>query len=159
MGSPKLNKILAIVCFVATISAAGIFLYSTLIYEKPLPNEKDEKEALFYFAKKEVEVETYKMKNLKINLVHSRNSSSRRLRFISVEPHLLPFKKEHKPVYEENIALITDTIIAITSAMSPNELNTISGKILLKSRIKKKINSKFSKPIIKEIYFPNYIVK
>jgi len=158
VGSQKLNTILAALSSLATLAAMGIFLYSTFIYEKPLPDEKVEKEKMMIFSRKEVEIETYKMEPVKVNLIHSSASSSKRLRFISFEPHLLPFKKEHKPVYEENIAFITDTMIAVVGAMSPNELNTVSGQILLKSRIKKTINKAYSKPIIKEIYFASYVI-
>jgi flagellar FliL protein len=43
--------------------------------------------------------------------------------------------------------------------MKASELNSITGKILLESRIKKRLNSILGAPIIKRIYFSKFIIQ
>ena len=43
--------------------------------------------------------------------------------------------------------------------MPPEQLNTISGKLLLEDRIVKKINNIYKQNIIKELYFSRFLVQ
>ena len=78
---------------------------------------------------------------------------------MSADLDLIPFKEKHLSKLEDNKAYIRDAIIDIASNMSASELASLSGKILLEERIKKQINTKLRKQIIKEIYFSNFVIQ
>ena len=65
-----------------------------------------------------------------------------RLRFLELEISLFPFKEKQKAKLEALTPILKDTIIDVSSKMSPDELNSISGKILLEERIKKSFSPK-----------------
>ena len=58
-----------------------------------------------------------------------------------------------------NLPVVQDRIIDITSKMGPDELNSLSGKILLEDRLKREINKTMKKPMVKNIYFASFIVQ
>jgi flagellar basal body-associated protein FliL len=43
--------------------------------------------------------------------------------------------------------------------MGPEELSTLSGKILLEDRLKREINKALNKTVVRSIFFPRYIVQ
>ena len=86
-------------------------------------------------------------------------SKHKRLRFLDVTIHLVPFKSRHMDLMEKFKSLIQDTIIKISGEMHPTELNSVSGKIILETRIKKSINQKVGFPLVKNILFTHFVIQ
>ena len=72
---------------------------------------------------------------------------------------MIPFKNDGAKVLEDNQAIVNDTIITISSKMDPNELNTISGKILLENRLRKTINERLHEEVVREILFQHFVIQ
>lgn len=138
-----------------TAAALAVLIYSEFIYERPLPIDKEELEKLLVDSKAGVYPETYKLKRIIVNL----QSRTKRLRFLEVEVHLSPFKKNKRELIEAKEALIKDAIIEVAGRMDPAELNSVSGKILLENRLKKSINKILGGSIIKDIFFWKFVVQ
>jgi flagellar basal body-associated protein FliL len=96
-----------------------------------------------------------RLKKLTINL-YARKT---RLLFLDIELNVLPFSKNKKEFIKANEAMIADAVIEIAGDMSPSELTSISGKILLESRIREFVNQLFRDKIIKKIYFSRFVVE
>ena len=82
-----------------------------------------------------------------------------RLRFLETKIHLIPFKTTHLEKLENEKAMIHDRIIQVVGEMNYQEVNSISGKLLLEGRLKNELNSYFGIPIVKEIYFSHFVVQ
>ncbi len=150
-----MNNIIGILSVVTTAATLGLFIYSTSIFEKPMPDNSIELTALKTDSSKVVVNEAYQVKKIVINL----KSPPERLRYLDVTAQLVPFKAETIPIMEKNMAFIKDTFIKIAGEMTPEELNSISGKILLEDRIKRTINSTIKINLVKKIFFTDFVIQ
>ena len=154
-GSKVFDNIAAAFLLSVTLATSGIYIYTQFIYEKPyLDNEKEFK----LLQKKEKEKfnnNTYRLDKLIINLP----SETSRNRFFEVRIYLIPFEGNDIRDFEDYKAVIQDSIIDIAGRMSAGELSSVSGKLLLKSRVKKRINTLMNKNAVRKIYFTRFIVQ
>ena len=155
-GNKTLDTAIAGIAVVASLLAIGVFIYTEIIYEKPLPDNEDAVEELMGESKKQIFSDYFKLEKLIINLPSSKTS---RLRFLTINAHIKPFKPEYLDILEKEKAYIHDIVIDIVSNMKPDELNSLYGKILLDGRIKKSINTRFNKPVVEAIYFSKFTVQ
>lgn len=137
------------------MGALGIFVYTEILYQKPKILDHVEKQKMMAEGKKQVFPSPFKLKKIIVNLP----SRNKRLRFLDVEVHLVPFKPEYHEMLESTLPPIRDAIIDIAGKMEPEELNSVSGKILLENRIKKRINQILHKKVVKDIYFSRFVVQ
>ena len=149
-----INKILTVVGLLMTVGLFGLFVYTEVIYKRPLPNAEKEFEEL---KSKGIYVNT--SKGLRLKKITVNIKSKKRLRFMNAELDLIPFKEKYLNKLEDNKAYIRDSIIDIASNMTATELTSLSGKILFEERIKKQLNLKFKKPILKEIFFSSFVIQ
>ena len=96
-----------------------------------------------------------KFPELLINL-YSRQT---RLRFLQVQMNLEVFEEKDKDKVNTYKAFITDSLIDITSNLTPAELNSVTGRILLETRIKNRVNEQLDHKLIKKIYFSKFIIQ
>jgi flagellar FliL protein len=153
-GKPLLDKILITISLIATLGVLGLFIYTVLIYKKPLPDDKKEFAKLQTESKQINVAKGFTLKKIIINL-----KSTRKLRFLSTKMVLVPFKEKQVEKIKVNEAMLRDVIIDIGSQMSASQLNSITGKIIFEEKVKDEINKKFKKPLIKEIFFSNFVVQ
>lgn len=153
-----IDTVLLVLLALASAAGAGVFIFTNVIYEKPLLSDAIEKALLLKDAADKTFIPSIEMKKKIINLAGRRG----RLRFLDMKISLVPFKKQQRDAndkVEEKRAEISDIIIDISSRMSPGELNTISGKILLENRLKVKMNEILGKKYIKKILFTRFVIQ
>ncbi|MCJ8277478.1 MAG: flagellar basal body-associated FliL family protein [Bdellovibrionales bacterium] len=155
-GNKGIDTIIAALATVASLLTVGVFVYTEMIYEKPLPDNEQAVEELMTQSKQQLFSDYFKLEPLIINLPSSKTS---RLRFLSIKTHIKPFKSEYLDILEKEKAYIHDIVIDIVSGMKPDELNSLYGKILLDGRIKKTINKRFNKPIVEAIFFSKFTIQ
>ena len=95
------------------------------------------------------------LEEISVNL-YSRKT---RLRFLNIKLDLELFQNGMQEKLKDLTPVINDQLIDIAGNMKASELNSITGKILLESRIKKRLNSLLGAPIIKRIYFSKFIIQ
>ncbi len=154
-GKKLIDTILVGLSLIATITTLGIFLYTNMLAQRPLPSNVVEKKALDEDIKKNELVATFKMEPIVVNLIGQRQ----KLRFLSLELFLHPLKEEDTEVFKENIPQLNDTIIDIASKIPPNELNTLTGKMILENRLVHAMNKVLKKDSVKEIYFSKFVIQ
>ncbi len=154
-GNKGLDTIILLLASLITAGTLGVFVYSEMLYERPTPSDQEEKVKLIEESKVSVAPDIYKVDKLIINL----NSPTKRLRFLEVEVHLVPFKNDYLETLESKKFYIQDSIIDIASNMAPEELNTVAGKVILEERIRKRLNDFFGKSLIKELFFSQFVVQ
>ncbi len=154
-----IQKILVAVCLVFSLASTGIFVYTQVIFKKPVPDDAKEFEKMKADEKKPMAeaVEPYRMKRMTVNI--EQENGKDKMRFLNMELLMIPFKNDGAKVLEDNQAIVNDTIITISSKMDPNELNTISGKILLENRLRKTINERLNEEVVREILFQHFVIQ
>ena len=156
MGEKISDYIVMGLSALASLIAFWAFFYTNFIFEKPLPENTKELEAFKRTAGRMTMADNaYQLDKLIINLP----SRTSRPRFLDTNIHLVPLGEDGIKNFEENKARIQDTVIDIVSRTPPEELGGISGKILLKSRLKTALNGFLGQRAVKDIYFTRFVIQ
>jgi flagellar FliL protein len=157
-----MQKILIIVNLVVALLAVGVVFYAHNLI-KPLPTDQAaETEALKNDALTQSQLQPVSMKKIVVNLY----SQGTRLRYLDVALNLLTFQEDQKEIIKSNEHVIKDSVVEVASQLAPDELDTVTGKILFEKRLKDKINEKLKQidpsidqPVIKQIFFSGFVVQ
>lgn len=154
-GRKLLDQLIIALTLLATLATVGVFVYTNIIYKKELPDGAKEMQALKDDYSQINFPHTYVLDKITVNL----DSATRRLRFLDVEVHLVLFQQEDSEILDTIKPKVYDAIIDVAAAISPDELNSLSGKLIFESRIKKRINDLAKKRVIKEVFFSKFVVQ
>jgi len=152
------QKIIIALCLVFSLASTGVFVYSQVVFKKPIPNDEKEFAAMKVENKKKLTpIEGYKIKKIMINF--EQETGKEKMRYLNLEALLVPFKEDGAAILEDNQAIVYDTFMTVASKMNPTELNTISGKIILENRLRKTINERLHDEIVREIFFQHFMIQ
>jgi len=154
-GNKMIDTILVALLSLASIGTLSLFVYTEIVYHKPLPNEEIENAKLKDQMKKKSFSESYKIKKMIINIPQKGS----RLRFLEIEPNLLTFKSKTLDHLDQFKPEVKDAILRVTSKIKPDILNTVTGKILLEAKLKEAINKILGYQGVKEILFTRFVVQ
>ena len=149
-----INKSLLFLSLIVSALTLGIFIYWKT-YEKPFPSNSIEQEKLLNVKNEVKPVDSFQIKKLVINL----SSRPGRLKFLETSIYFVPFKSSDTKILENHEFILRDTVIEIARKMPEEELNTVSGKILLEERLVNQINLIFKRNIIKDLYFSAFVIQ
>lgn len=146
-----------------TVAVVGFYYYSINIFQKETYSDQQIKEKERTVTPEydeegniiETFTETSKLERLVINLP----SRSGRLRFLELEMTIEPIDGVLIEDIEKHHIYIKDIAIEVAGQMKPSELNSISGKILLEERIKKRFRKITPRNLISRIYYQKFIVQ
>ena len=99
--------------------------------------------------------DSYRLDRLIVNL----KSSTMRLRFLDAQIYIVPFGRGKHELLNRYAPQIYDAINRIGGGMTPNELNSIHGKLIFKNRVKEEINRILPEKIVKEIQYSKFTVQ
>ena len=154
-GNPLFDKILLGVNGLVAIGAAALVIYSHTSI-KPMPTDQVlEEKSLQEIAAADNQITPVMFKKMVVNIY----AEGTRLRYLETEIGLLPFSEADKEGLKKAEHLLQDALIDIAGKMSPEELASVTGKILLEGRLKKRLNEKIGNVVIKQIYFTKFIVQ
>ena len=154
-GNALVDRILMALNLLALFAALGIHFYAQNIFQKPLPDDQTEFGKLKKDAMEFRDITPIKLEKLVINL----QSRTKRIRVLELESAVLTFKHEQKPKIESNKPILVDIIIQAVGEMSPSEINSVSGKILLESRIKSRFQQETKLNVIHKVFFSRFVVQ
>lgn len=154
-GKKLIDIILIGLMLLATLATAGVFVYTQFFYERPLPDPAVERAKMHEQAKEQLFPNSYKIDKLTINLP----ARSSRLRYLDMQAYLVPFTSEATESFDQHKAAIQDIVIDVASSIDPDELATVSGKILFENRIKKRVNALFPQPLVKKVQFTDFVIQ
>ncbi len=158
-GKKLLDTILVGAMILATLAVVGLFYYTEKMYKKPPIDENAEKAALMTSVDAKAIPTFFKVDKMTISLIPKNEAANSRMRWLEIEMHLVLFEASALEEMKVNLPVVQDRIIDIASKMGPDELNSLSGKILLEDRLKREINKALHKPTVKNIYFASFIVQ
>ena len=150
------QKILIIVNLVTALAGAGLVFYSHSMIKPDPTDQVAEAEAIKTDAAATTQLRPVPIKKFVVN-IHSKSS---RLRYLDLEMNILTFQEDQKEIIKANEHIFKDTVIEIASHLDPEDLESVTGKILLENKIKKQVNTKLGdSPVIKQIYFSGFVVQ
>lgn len=155
-----MQKILIILNLVIALAGAGLVFYSHNMI-KPTPTDQAaETESMKNSAMEDANLKPVPIKKFVVNL-HSRSS---RLRYLDLEMNVQTFHADQVDLIKNYEYIFKDIVIGIGSQLEPEELDSVTGKILLETRIKKAVNAKFkelgaTQPVVKQIFFSGFVVQ
>jgi flagellar FliL protein len=129
------------------------------MYKKPPIDENAEKAALLNSVNSKTVPTFFKVDKMTISLIPANGAANSRMKYLELEMHLVLFEADDVGLMKASLPIVQDRIIDIASKMGPEELNSLSGKILLEDRLKREINKAMKKPVVKNIYFASFIVQ
>lgn len=154
-GNPGLDKIVLGINGLVVIAATALVVYSHTVIAPPPTDESKEFSGLVKKSMLEFQKSQIQFPEMVINL-YSRES---RLRFVNLKMSIETFEENQNQLIEDSKSLIQDALIDIASNMTPQELNSVTGRILLETRVKKSVNGSLGKPAVKKIYFSKFIIQ
>ena len=158
-GKKLLDMILLSLMVLTTIAVVGLFYYTEKMYKRPPIDEKKERETFLKEGNAKTIPAFYKLDKMTVSLVPKDSSGMQRMRYVELEVHLVLFTSDDAGVIKTYQSVVQDKIITVASKMGADELNSLTGKILLEDRLKKEINKSLDKTIVKSIFFSRYIVQ
>lgn len=148
-------KILILINLVVALLGAGVVYYSHFMIKPEPTDQLSEKSKLKDSLSEQVSITPVPIKKFTVNL----SSHANRLRFLNLEMSILPFFEDQKALITKNEFLIKNVVIELASSLTPEEVETVTGKMLFESRIKKQVNAKLGQPVIKQIFFSGFVIQ
>lgn len=158
-GKKILDMILLGIMIMATLAVTGLFYWTEKVYKRPPIDESKEKHSLMNEHDPKALPVFFKLEKMTISLIPKNQERTTRMRWLEIEVQLALFNEEDTGFVKAYQPVVTDRIIDITSKMGPDDLGTLSGKIILEDRLKREINKALGKTIVKSIFFPRYIIQ
>lgn len=152
------QKILVIINLVVVLAGAGLVFYSHNMIKPEPTNQVAETENLKSDALAQTQVEAVPIKKFVVNL-HSRST---RLRYLDVEMNIQPFHNDQKEVIKASEHIFKDVVIEVASKLEPEDLDSLSGKILFEKKVKDRVNELLGQPgnpLVNKIYFSGFVVQ
>ena len=154
-GNKNIDKILILLNAVVIGLAVALVLYSHLMIKKPKTDGDAEFGNLIENSMQEFQKAPVTLDEITVNLY----SRERRLRFLDTQMNIELFSEKDRADVVGLKTHIFDALIDIAGNMQPSELNSVTGRILLENRIKKRVNSLVGRSLIKKIYFSKFIIQ
>ena len=156
-GIHKFDIITSGSMLIVTLLTLGFFYYSIDLYQKETFDDQSLKESASFEqkSKKSEFTEPYSMKRIVINLP----STTSRLRFLELEMSLETISPEQMNDIKNIETIIKDAAISVGGAMTPEELNSLSGKLIFEEKLKEKIRIATNRNIISRIFYRRFIVQ
>ena len=154
-----LDMILLGLMTLITLAVIGLFYYTEKIYKRPPIDETKERKAFLEESNPKTLPVFFKIDKMTVSLVPRDQTGIQRMRYAELEIHLVLFSSSDAGVIKTYLSVVQDKIISVSSKMGADELNSLTGKILLEDRLKKEINKSLGKPVVKSIFFSRYIIQ
>jgi flagellar protein FliL len=158
----SMQKILIIINLVVVLAAAAVVFYSHNILAPPPTDQTGEAEKMKSQALRHAQIRPVALKKIVVNL----HSGGTRLRYLDVDMNILTFHEDQKELVTSSQHIIKDSVIEVGAQLSPDELDTVTGKILFEKRLKDRVNSKLrevnagmEQPVVKQIFFSGFVVQ
>ena len=157
-----MQKILILANLVVALLGTGAVFYAHNMIKPPPTDQALEAEKLKEDTLAKSQIHTVPLKKIVVNL----ESKSSRLRYLNVEMNVVTFNEDEKEMIKNYEYLFKDATVEISSYLQPEDLDSITGKMIFEKRLKDKINDKIrqintnlTSPVIKQIYFSGFVVQ
>jgi flagellar FliL protein len=157
-----MQKILVLLNLAVVLIATVVVFYAHNMIKAPETDQAAEATQLKDNALAQSQIHSVPLKKIVVNL----ESKSTKLRYLDVQMNVVTFNEEEKEIIKAYEYVFKDAVVDIASYLVPEDLDTITGKILFEKRLKDKVNDKIrlinssiNQPVIKQIFFSGFVVQ
>lgn len=154
-GNPTIDKVILGLNGLIVSAAAGLIIYAHTGIKKPDTKRNLEFGNMIEDSMLELKKAPVVLDEAIVNLY----SREVRLRFLNTQMNVVLFEEKDRTFVMGIKSLIFDSLIDVAGNMKPKELNSVTGRILLETRVKNKIHEYTKKPVIKKILFSKFIIQ
>lgn len=154
-GNPGLDKILLGINGIVVLAAAALVFHAHNNINPPPTNQQLEFGNMIEGVINENQKAPITLDKTIVNL-YSREA---RLRFLDTQMNIVLVQEKDRPYVDSLKYIINDALIDIAGNMKPDELNSVTGRILLENRVKSRVNHYAGRTVIKKIYFSRFIIQ
>lgn len=154
-GNPKLDKILAGLNVAVIGLSVALVYYAHNVISPPPTDKGGELGDMIERQMSELQKPPVVLEEIVVNL-YSREA---RLRFLDTQMNIELYEEKDRETVLILKPHIYDTLIDVAGNMTPNELNSVTGKILLETRVKNRVNDMVPSPVIRKILFSKFIIQ
>jgi flagellar FliL protein len=154
-GNSTFDKIILGLNALIVGAAVGLIWYSHNVLSPPATDSQKQFSDLIDTSVSDFKRTPVTFKEIVVNLY----SRQRRLRFLNLTMNIEVYDDGQEEIVKTYKPFINDRLIDIAGNMKPEEVNSVTGRILLESRIKKNFNEAVGSKVIKKIYFSKFIVQ
>ncbi len=154
-GNPSIDKVLLGINGIVVLAAAGLVFHSINNIKSPPIDQNGQFTGMVQESMVDLKRQPVVFKEMVVNLY----SRQRRLRFLNLTMNIEVYEEGQEKIVGTYKPMIVDSLIDIAGNMKPEDLNSVTGRMLLESRVKNKVNESTETPIIKKIYFSKFIVQ
>ena len=156
-GIHKFDLITTLSLSLATFGVLGFFYYTIFLHENAVFNDEKLKASFEKnMASQDKEfTPPIDISRILINL----KSTTSRLRFLELELSIETVDLASQDLVKKYETIIKDSAINVVAKMGPEELNSLSGKLLLEKRLKNKIRERTNKNFISRIFYRRFVVQ
>ncbi len=154
-GNKAIDNIILGLNAAVVLAATALVVFSHTMLTKPKADPNAEFGNMIEGSYQEFQKPPVVMEEIIVNL-YSREA---RLRFLSTQMNIVLFEERDRPYIMNSKPFINDILIDVSGNMRPNELNSVTGRLLLEERIKSRFNHLSGRPMIKKILFTKFIVQ
>ena len=154
-GNPTLDKIILGLNGIVVAAATAVIIFSHTAIKRPPTDQALEFGNLIEGQINEYQKPPVVMDEIIVNL-YSREA---RLRFLNTKMNLVLVEEKDRTTVLEMKPFIFDILIDIAGNMKPDELNSVTGRLLLETRLKNHINSIKKRPLVKKVLFTKFIIQ
>ena len=152
--SPML-KIIIIVVLLLVLGGGGFVGWTLLKGGEDDPAAEPKAEPVQKFKVNSAPI-TYSLDTYIVNLMGKSGMSKK---YLKVGIMLGIGTEEQKPILDEYKPLINDSVLILLSSKTYNELGTVEGKIQLKQELIMRMNQVLGNPLVRKIYFTEFVVQ
>lgn len=154
-GNPTLDKIILGINGVVVLGATALVIITHTQFAPPVTEQGKEFGTLIENSINEYQKPPVVLDEALVNL-YSREA---RLRFLNTQMNIVLFEESDREKVMIMKPFIFDILIDVAGNMKPEELNSVTGRLILEERIKSKFNQLAEKHIIKRILFTKFIIQ
>lgn len=154
-GNPIIDKIILGLNGLIVTAATALILYSHMGIKRTDTNQSLKFGNMIENSMNELKKPPVIMEEIVVNLY----SREVKLRFLNTQMNIVLFAEKDREYVMGLKPHIFDSLIDLAGNMDPKELNSVTGRILLETRVKNKVNELVGKNVIKKILFSKFIIQ
>ena len=154
-GNPTIDKVVLGLNGLVVAAATALVVFAHVGLKKPLTKRNLQFGNMIENSMNEFQKPPIIMDEIVVNLY----SREVKLRFLDTQMNIVLFEERDRELVMGLKPHIFDSLVDIAGNMQPKELNSVTGRILLETRVKNRVNEIVKKPVIKKILFSKFIIQ
>lgn len=154
-GNPTIDKVVLGLNGLVISAATALVIYAHTGIKKPDTKRNLEFGNMIENSMLELQKPPVVLEEALVNLY----SREVRLRYLNTQMNVVLFEEKDREFVMGIKPHIFDSLVDVAGNMSPKELNSVTGRILLETRVKNKVHEYTKKPVIKKILFSKFIIQ